>query len=87
MPYSRVKEVMNNISSEELYKRIGKNVAKFRKVRGLSQLALSLEMDYKSISIVSSAEICYNGKHFNLEHLLKISKILEVDICDFFQEI
>ena len=87
MPYSSVKEVMNNISSEELYKRIGKNVAKFRKVKGLSQLALSLEMDYKSISIVSSAEICYNGKHFNLEHLLKISQILEVDICDFFQEI
>jgi transcriptional regulator with XRE-family HTH domain len=86
MSYSRVKEVMNNISSEEFYKRIGKNVAKFRKEKGLSQLELSLEMNYKSISIISSAEICYNGKHFNLEHLLKISQILKIDICDFFQE-
>jgi len=77
---------MNNISSEEFYKRIGKNVAKFRKEKGLSQLELSLEMNYKSISIISSAEICYNGKHFNLEHLLKISQILKIDICDFFQE-
>jgi len=77
---------MKNISSEEFYKLIGKNVAKFRKEKGLSQLDLSLEMNYKSISIVSSAEICYNGKHFNLEHLLKISQILEVDICDFFKK-
>ncbi len=85
MSYSRVRKFMNNISSEEFYKRIGKNVAKFRKEKGLSQLELSLEMNYKSISIVSSAEIYYKGKHFNLEHLLKISQILEVDICDFFQ--
>ena len=77
---------MKNISSEEFYKLIGKNVAKFRKEKGLSQLDLSLEMNYKSISIVSSAEIYYNGKHFNLEHLLKISQILEVDICDFFKK-
>jgi len=77
---------MNNISIEDFYKRIGKNVAKFRKERGISQLELSLEMDYKSISIISSAEICYKGKHFNLEHLLKISQILEVNICNFFQD-
>ena len=86
MPYSRVRKLMNNISAEDFYKRIGKNVAKFRKEKGLSQLELSLEMDYKSISIISSAEIFYNGKHFNLEHLLKISQILKVDICDFFQD-
>ena len=77
---------MNNISAEELYKRIGKNVAKYRKEKGLSQLELSLEMNYKSISIVSSAEIYYNKKHFNLEHLLKISQILDVNICDFFKD-
>ena len=77
---------MNNISVEDFYKRIGKNVAKFRKEKEMSQLELSLEMNYKSISIISSAEICYNGKHFNLEHLLKISQILDVNICEFFQD-
>ena len=76
MSYSRVRELMNNISAEDFYKCIGKNVAKFRKEKGMSQLELSLEMDYKSISIISSAEICYKGKHFNLEQLLKISQIL-----------
>jgi len=70
-----------NKKVEEFYKKIGKNVAKYRKEAGISQLELSLKMDYKSISIVSAAEICYKGKHFNLEHLLKISEILNIDIC------
>ncbi|MFX4236588.1 XRE family transcriptional regulator, partial [Aliarcobacter butzleri] len=63
---------MQNLTPEELYKRIGKNVAKFRKQKGLSQLDLSLAMGYKSVSVVSGAEIYYNSKHFKLEHLLKI---------------
>ena len=56
---------MQNITPEELYKIIGQNVAKFRKQKGLSQLDLSLAMGYKSVSVVSGAEIYYNGKHFN----------------------
>ena len=86
MSYSRAKEFMNKIAIDDFYKRIGRNVAKYRKEKNMSQLDLSLEMGYKSISIVSSAEIYYNGKHFNLEHLLKISQILDIDICDFFKE-
>ena len=74
---------MQNLSTDELYQIIGKNVAKTRKEKGLSQLDLSLQMGYKSVSIISGAEIYYNGKHFNLEHLLKISQILDVNICDF----
>ena len=77
---------MQNITSEQLYKRIGKNVAALRKEAGLSQLELSLKMGYKSVSVVSGAEICYNDKHFNIEQLLKISQILNVDICDFFKD-
>lgn len=76
---------MQNLTPEELYKLIGRNVAKFRKQRKLSQLELSLRMGYKSVSVVSGAEIYYNGKHFNIEHLLKISQILKVDISEFFK--
>lgn len=78
---------MQNLSTEELYQIIGKNVAKIRKEKGLSQLDLSLQMGYKSVSIVSGAEVYYNGKHFNLEHLLKISQILDVNICEFLKPI
>lgn len=76
---------MQNITPEKLYKQIGQNVAKYRKEKGLSQLDLSLAMGYKSVSVVSGAEIYYNGKHFNLEHLLKISQILNIEISEFFK--
>ena len=74
---------MQNLTPEDLYKIIGQNVAKYRKEKGLSQLDLSLAMGYKSVSVVSGAEIYYNGKHFNLEHLLKISQILNIEISEF----
>ncbi|QFR50454.1 helix-turn-helix transcriptional regulator [Sulfurimonas lithotrophica] len=77
---------MQNISPEQLYQTIGKNVAKYRKEKGLSQLDLSMQMGYKSVSVVSGAEICYSGKHFNLEQLLKISQILKIQLCDFFKD-
>ena len=74
-----------DLTAEQLHKIIGSNVAKYRKEKGLSQLDLSLEMGYKSVSVVSGAEIYYNNIHFNIEQLLKISQILEVDICEFFK--
>lgn len=77
--------IMQITTPEQLYKTIGKNVAKYRKEKGLSQLDLSLQMEHKSVSVVSGAEIYYNGKHFNLEHLLKISQILDVDISEFLK--
>ncbi len=76
---------MNTEEVERFYKKIGRNVAKYRKEAGLSQLELSLKMGYKSISIVSAAEIYYKGKHFNLEHLLKIAEILDIDICKLLE--
>ena len=76
---------MQNITPDQLYKIIGNNIAKHRKAKGLSQLDLSLKMGYRSVSVVSGAEICYNNKHFNLEQILKISQILEVDFCQLCQ--
>lgn len=75
---------MQNISTDDFYRVIGKNVARLRKEKGLSQLDLSLQIGYKSVSVISGAEIYYKGKHFNLEHLLKISQILDVNLCEFF---
>ncbi len=76
---------MQNLTPEEFYKIVGQNVAKFRKQKGLSQLDLSLAMGYKSVSVISGAEIYYNGKHFNLEHLLLISQVLDIEISEFLK--
>ncbi len=65
------------------YINIGKRVAEYRKKNNMTQLELSYSMGYKSVSLVSAAELYTNKKHFNLEHLYKISKILNVPISDF----
>jgi len=71
----------------DLHKKIGQNVKKYREQRGMTQLELSLEMGNKSVSLVSAAENFTNKKHFNIEHLYKISKILNVHISVFFENI
>ncbi|MCB9096443.1 MAG: helix-turn-helix transcriptional regulator [Arcobacter sp.] len=71
---------------KELYKTIGKNVKKYRIEKGYTQLDLTYEMGNKSVSLISACEPYTNGKHFNIEHLYKISKILEIPICNFFEE-
>ncbi|TEY03113.1 helix-turn-helix domain-containing protein [Campylobacter sp. US33a] len=72
---------------ENFHKKIAQNVAKIRKEKGLSQLELSLEIGYKSCSLVGGAEAGYKNIHFNLEHLYKISKVLNVEITEFFKGI
>lgn len=70
---------------EEIYKKIGQNVARIRKEKGLSQLALALAIGHKAVGTISMSEICINNKHFNIEHLVKIADVLEVNVCEFFK--
>jgi len=63
-----------------MYKIVGQNVKKYREEKAFSQLQLSYAMGYKSVSLVSAAELAQNSKHFNLEHLYKISKILDIEL-------
>jgi len=77
---------MQEITIEDLYQTIGRNVARYRKEKKMSQLSLSMVMGYKSVSVISGCEICYKGKHFNIEQLHRISKIFNVDITKFFEE-
>ena len=76
---------MEELNIDAIYQQIGKNVARLRKEKNLSQLDLSLKLGHKSVSIIASAERFYKKKHFNIEHLIKIANILEVDICEFFK--
>jgi len=42
-------------------------------------------MGFKSVSLVSQAELFYKEQHFNLKHLYMIASILDCDIKDFFE--
>lgn len=86
---------MNNlpildISDEEiinLYKTIGANVKKFRKEKEITQLDLALAIGYKSVSSIAKAESLIENKHFNIEQIYKISKVLNIQIAEFFKPI
>lgn len=69
---------------QELHKLIGENVKRLREKKGLTQKALSLEIGQESTTVISQAELG-KGKRFNVEHLFKIAKVLEVDLCEFFK--
>jgi transcriptional regulator with XRE-family HTH domain len=70
---------------EEVYKKIGKNVKKIRESKKISQLELAEMIGHKSTTIIAQGEL--GKKHFNIEHLYKISKALKVSICAFFENI
>lgn len=77
-----------NLTEDEIelfHERIAMNVKKTRTSKGFTQLDLALELGFKNSSFISHAEN-KNKKthHYSIEHLYKISKALEINICNFF---
>ncbi len=76
----------SNATDEEielLHKFISENVKKYRLEKNMSQLELALTIGMKSAAFFGNAENNTNGKHFNIEHLYKISKALNVPMKNF----
>ncbi len=69
----------------EFHKKVAQNVRKFRENAGVSQLDLALEIGIKSVAFYSNCENLKYGKHFNLEHIYKIAKALNIDIKELFK--
>ena len=75
-----------DIHSEIILDTISKNVIKYRKLKGYSQMQLALEIGMSGGAYLGRAELRKNNYHFNIKHIAKISKVLEIDICNFFHE-
>jgi DNA-binding XRE family transcriptional regulator len=78
----------SNSSKEEInnfYKMVSNNVKKYRLEKVLSQEKLALDIGIKSIAFYSNCENNKYDKHFNLEHLYKISKSLNVPLEDLIK--
>ena len=67
---------------ESHYKAISDNVKRIRKSKNLTQEQVALAMGFTTATFYCNAESYSQGKHFNLEHIIKISKILDCDIKD-----
>lgn len=68
----------------KFYQKVSQNIKRIRKEKNKPQLDLVLEMGLKSTSFYSKCENNKDNHRFNLEHIYKISQILNIDIKDFF---
>lgn len=69
---------------EKIYKRITTNIKTIRLSKKMSQENVALAMGFSTATFYTNAESLKRGKHFNLEHLIRIAHILDVDIKDLF---
>ncbi|TQR34689.1 XRE family transcriptional regulator [Campylobacter sp. MIT 99-7217] len=78
----------SNASDEEIlsfHKSLSRKIRQIREKKGISQLDLALDIGIKSVAFYSNCENNRYGKHFNLEHIYKICKSLEIKIQDLFE--
>ncbi len=71
--------------SETVLDTISKNVIKYRTEKGYSQMKLALEIGMSGGAYLGRAELRKDNHHFNIKHLAKIAKVLEVNISKFFE--
>ncbi|MDO9267038.1 MAG: helix-turn-helix transcriptional regulator [Sulfurimonas sp.] len=71
---------------ENFYLKIGENVKRVRKEKNISQMQLALAIGHNSVGHVAKAELCKYDKHFSLEQLYKISRILKVSLHELLPE-
>lgn len=70
--------------TEKVLDTVSMNVVKYRKLRGFSQMQLAMAIGLSGGAYLGRAELRRDNHHFNLKHLAKIAKVLDVDIKEFF---
>ena len=77
---------MNDDEINKIHLRVANNIKKIRQSKNISQEEIALAMGFTTATFYTNAESLKRGKHFNLEHIIKISKILNIDIQEIFKE-
>ena len=80
-------EIVSQAEIDEFFHTISFNVKRLRKQRGLSQLEVALSIGQKAVGFYASIENYRHGKHFNLVHIFKLSRLFEVELSEFFKPI
>ena len=83
-------EEFANATADEIeifHARIAANIKRLRKERQITQLDMAYTIGLGTVTFYVNAENCRQGKHFNVEHIYKIAKYLEVDMKVLFGEV
>jgi len=56
------------------------------KEKGFTQMQLALDIGMSGGAYLGRAELRKNNHHFNIRHIAKIAKVLDIDIEDLFKE-
>ena len=73
--------------TKDFHDLVSKNVRRIRQEKGLTQLDVSLQLGFNNPSFVTNAESLNSDKKFNLTQLHKLSKVFDINICEFFNDI
>lgn len=71
--------------SEFILDVVSANVKKYRELQKYTQMQLALEIGLSGGAYLGRAELRKPGHHFNLKHIAKISKILNIPLKKFFE--
>ena len=73
------------VYSEHVLDTVSANVKKYREEKGFTQMQLALEIGMSGGAYLGRAELRKNNHHFNIRHISKIAKVLDINIEDLFK--
>ena len=73
---------MTNSKQESIYNVIGRNIKKYRKLKGMTQRELAESLLLSESFIAKLESVTYQS--ISIDTLEQIANILETDICYFF---
>lgn len=77
----------DDINMKEIYTQIAENVKKARKEKNITQEELALGIGHSTASMISKIEAGLENKHYSIKQLYLISKILNMPVSSFFENI
>ncbi|PZT49067.1 transcriptional regulator [Helicobacter valdiviensis] len=78
---------MHQKEIDKFHQKLSSKIRKLREEKGISQLDLALEIGIKSVAFYLNCENNRYKKHFNLEHIYKISKALNISLYSLFKDL
>ena len=74
------------IYSEYVLDIVSANVKKYREEKGFTQMQLALDIGMSGGAYLGRAELRKKNHHFNIRHVAKIAKVLDISIEDLFKD-